>query len=301
MPFLELQRMKSMTLKSYAKINLGLVLLKKRNDGYHDIATVFQQIDLYDALTFQPRESGISLQCSGFPVPCDEKNLAYRAFKLFSERGPFSGGIGIGIEKRIPAGAGLGGGSSNAAVTLIAANQICGRPFKEKDLERLAAEIGSDVPFFICGGTALGLGRGEILEPLQIPGDFYIVLLLPDLAVSTAWAYGESRIALTKVEKLAKFRAIFEKFSPQALKNHLVNELEDVVFKRHPELYELKQELYKRDAFYASMSGSGSTVYGLFGEKRVAESAVSHFSRQTGLAVHLCRPISGQSFRSVAS
>ena len=276
---------------SFAKINLGLLLLGKRIDGYHDIATVFQQIDLCDKMLFRKTASSIRIISPDSSLPQDEQNLAYQAFTCFQDRFRIQGGIEIHIRKAIPIGAGLGGGSSNAATTLLALNELWNTQKSISDLEELAEEIGSDVPFFLRGGTALGLGRGEILESMELPTGWWIVLVHPGIEVSTGWAYSRAKITLTNKEKLGKLRSIFRQFPSRTLKAHLENELEGVVFKRHPVLRDIKEQMYKREAFYASMSGSGSSVYGLFSHRKNAETAKTFFSMQPDLKAFLCRPI----------
>jgi len=287
--------MECLSLPSYAKINLGLLLLREREDGYHDIVTVFQQIDLHDEITMKKTPSGVRVSSTYPSLLLDEDNLVCRAFRLFQSRLHLKEGAEIHIRKNIPVGAGLGGGSSNAAVTLAGANQLWEKRLPRVELEEMAAEVGSDVPFFLLGGTALGQGRGEILTPLRWSTDYWIVLVCPRIRVSTSWAYSQVRIALTKEEKFAKFRSIFESFTPHALRETLVNDLEGVVFRRHPVLRKLKEQMYQRDAFYASMSGSGSSVYGLFLRREQAEAARTFFSVQEGMTTFLCRPVSSHS------
>ena len=284
--------MEKLVLRSYAKINLGLELLRKREDGFHDIVTVFQQIDLYDEITYHRVPSSIVITSTDPDVPLDDKNLIYRSFDLFRMRHDISEGLKIYIRKNIPIGGGLGGGSSNAAVTLVAADRLWRTNLSQDQLREMAMEIGSDVPFFLQGGIALGQGRGEILTPVQWPNDYWIVLICPGIHISTSWAYSQARIALTKEEKFTKFRSIFDSYTPHTLRTMLVNELEGVVFRRHPVLREIKEQLYQRDAFYASMSGSGSTVFGLFHRKEQAEGTKTFFSNERGLQPILCRPIS---------
>jgi len=276
---------------SFAKINLGLLLVGKRIDEYHDIATVFQQVDLCDEMLFRKTASSVRIVSSGLTLPQDERNLAYQAFTIFRDRFRIQGGIEIHIRKAIPIGAGLGGGSSNAATTILAVNELWNTKRSTYDLEELAAEIGSDVPFFLRGGTALGLGRGEILKSMELPTGWWIVLVYPGIEVSTGWVYGRAKITLTNEEKLSKLRSIFRQFPSRTLKAHLENELEGVVFKRHPVLREIKEQMYQREAFYASMSGSGSTVYGLFMHRKHAEAAKTFFSMQPDLKAFLCKPI----------
>ena len=224
-------------------------------------------------------------------IPLDPSNLTLRAFQAFREEIGISEGIRIHIEKTIPVGGGLGGGSSNAAVTLIAANHLWGNLLNDNQLKVLALKIGSDVPFFLHGGTALGTGRGELLEKIDLSDHFWIVLVCPGIEVSTAWAYAQAKIALTKQEKMTKFRSIFKQFDPHALQDSLVNDLDGVVFRRHPVLHEFKKQFYGRDAFFACMSGSGSTIYGLFSDRNSAEAARAFFSIERGLTTFLCEPI----------
>jgi len=292
--------MECLCLPSYAKINLGLVLLGKREDGYHDIATVFQQIDLHDEITFRRVSSGIRITSTDLTLPTNEENLVYRAFRLFQRRVRFKEGMEIHIRKNIPVGAGLGGGSSNAAVTLLVANRLWGERLSREEIEEMAAEVGSDVPFFLCGGTALARGRGEILTPFQWFTDYWIVLVCPGICVSTSWAYSQAKIALTKEKKITKFRSIFKRYTPHALRETLVNDLEGVVFRRHPVLRKLKEQMYQRDAFYASMSGSGSSVYGLFFSREQAEEARTFFSMQQGMTTFFCKPISSDPLDGVS-
>jgi 4-diphosphocytidyl-2-C-methyl-D-erythritol kinase len=286
------EHLDELSLPSYAKINLGLTLLRKREDGYHDIETIFQQIDLHDMLFFKKTPSDIRIVSKGFPVPSDKNNLAYKAFELFRINQGIDEGIEIHIEKTIPVGGGLGGGSSNAAATLLAANHLWKTNLTFKKLEVIAAEIGSDVPFFIRGGTAIGKGRGEKLKPIQLPDNYWIVLICPCIELSTSWAYQHSKITLTKNKKITKLNSIFENQAPHAYDVSLENDLEGVVFQRHPILKELKEQLYQRGAFYASMSGSGSTILGLFSEKKRAEAESKFFHIQKKLPVFLCKPIS---------
>jgi len=283
--------MDELELKSYAKINLGLILVRKRQDGYYDIATVFQQVDLADTLTFARVPGGFSLACEGIAVPAGRDNMVYRAFDLVRKQTGIRGGLRVILRKAIPTGAGLGGGSSNAAATLSAVNTIWGLGLSKEILARMGIDIGSDVPFFLYGGTVLGEGRGEVMTKLFWTGDYRIALVCPDVSVSTAWAYGQVKLDLTKSEKLSNFRAILGNYAPQILKGHFVNEFEGVVFRKHPELKGIKEELVKRGAFYASMSGSGSSIYGLFHDRDEAERTCSFFSGTRGFRAYLTRPI----------
>ena len=282
------------TLHSYAKINIGLRLLGKRKDGYHDIETIFQLIDLNDTLVFKRLQSdSVQLSCSDSSIPLDKANLVYQAFIHYRKMMQIEGGVNVAIEKRIPAGGGLGGGSSNAAATLQACELLWNKSTPKHVLHRMAFEIGSDVPFFLSGGTALGKGRGEDLTPLILADEFWIVLVCPGFSVSTKWAYSQSKIGLTNTQKIGTLRALFNETKVHTWRESAVNELESVVFTRHPELQRIKTQFYEKDAFYASMSGSGSTMYGLFHNRTAAESAVTFFSKYK-MHVLLARPISNQ-------
>jgi 4-diphosphocytidyl-2-C-methyl-D-erythritol kinase len=181
-------------------------------------------------------------------------------------------------------------------VTLLAADHLwkCGLP--EETLSGIGLQVGSDVPFFLRGGNALGERRGEHLTPGDWPSDYWILLLCPGFPVSTAWAYREARIALTNEEKFANFRALFKSYAPNDLKHLLINDLEDAVFTRYPELRLLKTQLYGQGAFYAGMSGSGSTIFGLFQTSEQAKAAESFFPIHKGMKTFLCRPVSASPF-----
>jgi 4-diphosphocytidyl-2-C-methyl-D-erythritol kinase len=284
--------MRVLRVSACAKINLGLWILGKRPDGYHEIATLFQQIDLKDEITVEKTPASIRITTDHPDLPSNEANLVFSAFRHFQNHVDLREGVRIHIVKRIPVGAGLGGGSSNAAATLLALNRLWNNPLSPETMNTVAAEIGSDVPFFLMGGTALGQGRGEKLTTLQGDRDYWIVLVFPGFSVSTSWAYREVKIALTKEEKFLNFRALFERFSPREMKRYLRNDLENVVFQRHPELRVIKQAFYSRDAFYAAMSGSGSSIFGCFDNREVAEKTRSFFAKRSGWQSYLCRPVS---------
>jgi 4-diphosphocytidyl-2-C-methyl-D-erythritol kinase len=283
--------MEVLSVQSFAKINLGLKILRKRADGYHDIQTVFQEIDLHDVLDFEKYPSGIAISSSHPDLPLDSRNLVHRAFCLFCERAKVREGLSVHIEKRIPMGAGLGGGSSNAATLLIAANRMWENPLSMTQLKEVAAEIGSDVPFFLTGGTALGEGRGECVTPIPGPKRCWICLVYPGVPVPTAWAYREVKIALTNEPKMVRFNTIFKKLDSHTLRTTLVNDFEGVVFLRHPFLAALKTQMVEKGAFYASMSGSGSSIFGLFKNRETAEKARAFFSIDHRMASFLCRPV----------
>lgn len=276
---------------SYAKINLGLLILGKRTDGFHDIATLFQEVNLFDTMHLSRQPAGITITCTRPDIPVDARNSIWRAFELFRERTGVRDGLSVTLEKRIPSGAGLGGGSSNAAAALLAANSIWNTGLNNGELSDIASRIGSDVPFFITGGTQFGQGRGEILEPVNMRPMYHILLVFPGIHVSTARAYGSARIALTKEEKFTTFRALFPGFDEVGLRKHCVNDFEITVFEWFPLLAALKEQLYSSGAFYASMSGSGSTMFGLYRRKDDAEKAMADISADRNMTCHICTPV----------
>ena len=245
---------------SPAKLNLFLEVLGKRPDGYHEIVTVMQRISLHDVLTFERRASGIEISCSDPAIPTDERNLVWRAADALRKRARW--GCRITIEKRIPAGAGLGGGSSNAAAALKAINSLYDLGQDEPALWEIAASLGSDVPFFLGPPTALCRGRGELLEPIQAQEPFHYVLALPRLHVSTAHVYGALRLSLTHVAKdVSVVTQALLSGDAETLGASLSNRLEAPAFALHPSLGHKVAEMGSIGACGAMMSGSGSAVF----------------------------------------
>ena len=264
-----------MQTKSYAKINLGLHIVGRRNDGYHNIETIFHRIDLFDELTFE-RSAALSLRCDDPTIPTDEMNLCWKAVELFQNETGVTEGISITIKKRIPSGAGLGGGSSNAATTLIALQQLFSSTIQHDRLETLGLNLGSDVPYFLHNGTAFGEGRGERLSyfPLRLP--YRIVLVNPGIHVSTPWAYGA--IATRFGNHFPKRPTLRDLFSSPADISKLENDFEATVFERYPEIATLKKTMMEHGAVHALMSGSGSSVFGLFEQEADARSVMDFYS-----------------------
>ena len=250
----------TITVPAYAKINLGLRVLSKRPDGFHELRTVFQTISLADRLTitYTPATRTV-ITVEGMPDVPD--NLAARAAQAVLTELNLEAAVQIHIEKRIPMGAGLGGGSSDAAAVLQALPALASCPIPMPRLFQLAAPLGSDVPFFLLGGTALGLGRGEELYPLQDLPPIEGVLITPDIHVSTPDAYRALSLTLTDpATKLASFQESVRR----PLLEPLVNDFESVVFAQHPQLAAIKDSLLRQGANQALMSGSGSSVFALF-------------------------------------
>jgi len=261
-------------LRAFAKVNLGLRVLHKRADGYHELRTIFQTITLPDTLqvTYNPsRSTGIDLDCET-AIP---DNLVVRAASAVMKAGRFGGRVQIRLVKRIPIGGGLGGGSSDAAAILLALPVLAGRHLPFSLLHRLAAELGSDVPYFLLGGTALGLGRGEELYPLPEARAKHLLVAVAAVAVSTTEAYealGSAPAgALTMTEALQennKFQELARQLSGsvsgQGWKAFSQNDFEAVIIARHPQIKALRKKLLSCGAKPALLSGSGSAVFGVF-------------------------------------
>lgn len=253
----------AVTVRACAKINLGLEVLGRRPDGYHDLVTVFQTVDLADELTVTPEGHGLRLIVEGFEVPDDGENLCLRAAGRYFEAAGVEPAATIALVKRIPVGAGLGGGSSDAAATLCALQRIVGA---DVDLHGLAAEIGSDVAFFLRGGTALGEGRGERLRGSALSASGHVVIAKPELSISTAQAYG--LLGPESYSDGAATRRLFARLQDGAglleCADLLVNVFAPVVEARHPEVGALREAMLEAGAAVAMLSGSGSAVFGLF-------------------------------------
>jgi len=268
---------------SPAKINLLLRVLGKRDDGYHDLYSVMQPISLYDDISIEAEDGeSICVECASGDVPADRTNLAFRAAELFFERTGLKKRLRITIEKMIPVGAGLGGGSSNAATVLMALNTLLKGGLTEAELMEMGASLGSDVPFFMLKGPALATGRGEVLERISLPGCHYI-LINPGFQVSTAWVYGN--LDLTKNlenNNLTYSRQAFDGCS--RIKDMLHNDLEPVTEARHHEISALKGLLMENGALGSLMSGSGPTVFGIFDGGDRAEKACENIKAQVDRA-----------------
>ncbi len=271
--------MDRLVLKPPAKINLFLQVLGKREDGYHQIVTLMQAVDLRDQLTLQKTAGGISLSCDHPGCPADERNLAFQAASLLLEEESLDGGVSIRIQKRIPISAGLGGGSSDAAATLVGINRLFGLGLSVDRLHSLASKVGSDVPFFLYSGQALATGRGEEIQQLRLFADYWLVLVCPRLEVSTRWAYQGARISLTSKGKEVNYKFLESKPGFFRALPPFRNDLEEAVVREYPVVRELKETLKGSGAAKSSMSGSGPTVYGLFDQKPQAQEVATKLSR----------------------
>jgi len=272
--------------QAYAKINLGLHITEKRTDGFHNIETVFHLIDLYDEIKFAAFKK-IEVLTNNEDAPGGEQNLAYKAAAQLQKHAGISKGVKITIKKNIPVGAGLGGGSSDAATVLRELPEFWKCKVTEKDLQRIALSIGSDVPYFLKKGTALGRGRGEQLEYFSLRIPFTILVCNPVIQVSTAWAY-ENCVPTKRATDFKRILAEGMK-TPSTLVEKLYNDLEPVVFPHHPSIAQIKKAMADSGALFALMSGSGSTVYGLFANPGRAEEVAGTFSK-IGLATFITPP-----------
>lgn len=277
--------------KASAKINLGLKVVGRRADGYHEIRSIMQTVDLADVLRFRAAPEN-RLTCTDPDLSTGPDNLVLRAMALFGERlGSRSRSFHIHLEKEIPTGAGLGGGSADAGATLRGMNRLCGTPFETDVLCQMGACLGSDIPFLIEGGTALVRGRGEILEPLQWSGRLFYVLVYPGVAVGTAWAYRQLSPGLTDTGPYLSFVDSLSGgcVDHEALIEALENDFQPVVERAYPIVAELRAYLDSAGARASSMSGSGSAVYGIFDDRKAALGARQKLQEQ-GYRSFLCQP-----------
>lgn len=275
-----------------AKLNLGLKILRRREDGYHDIVSVLQTVDLCDRLVFTPAATGETLvRCDHPDVPSGPENLVFRAVEVLRRETGARRGVRVDLDKRIPTGAGLGGGSSNAAATLRALDRLWGLRLAPERLSGLAAGIGSDVPFFLTGGTAIATGRGERIRPVVWEDEFWYVLVYPGFPVSTARAYQNVRIGLTETGAYGTFLDFAEKsgrICAGGLFACLENDFLPLVKAAGRGVARILEALAAGGAVACSVSGSGSTLFGVFCEARQASAAVASV-RGRGRRVYLCR------------
>jgi len=260
----------SIRLRAFAKINLGLKVLFRRPDGYHEIRTIYHTIALHDRLELTlTRQPGIVLDCRHSSVPTGRDNLVYRACELWSEARKFKGGIRARLEKRIPPGGGLGGGSSDAAATLMGLERLTGNRLNAATRFQMAASLGSDVPLFLLGGCVLGCGRGEEVYPLVDLPPRKCLVVHPGFPVSTPEAYQQLSLRLTSRKEGRKVN-LFGVWPQISLEDWgpAENDFESVVFAKWPELGDLKSQFIRAGAETASLTGSGSAVYAVFDSAR---------------------------------
>lgn len=260
--------------KAYAKINLGLDVLGRLENGYHEVKMVMQTVGIYDVLTLEKLPSGIVVTTNHGELPTDENNLIYKSAKLMIEKYRLQEGVQIHLEKNIPIAAGMAGGSTDAAGTFIGMNELFGLGASEEELRGLGVLVGADVPYCIMGGTALAEGIGERLSRLPAPPDCFLLVAKPDINVSTKYVY--EHLDAEGVEKHPDIDGMIEALKQGSLEGvitRLGNVLENVTVKKYPVIEEIKQCMLEEGAEGSLMSGSGPTVFGLFQEKETAEAA----------------------------
>ena len=251
-----------------AKINLFLEILGKRQDGYHEIETVMQEVSLFDYIYMENYDKNVVFTCSNPKLSAGEDNLVVKAVRLLQNESKTYRGVKIHLDKRIPIGAGLGGGSSDAVATLVGLNKLWRIGYDEKQLMSLAGKLGSDTPFFVVGNTAICKGRGEIVTPYPINVSYNYIIIYPRFEVNTAMVYKNFKNSLTKnLKDVNFFMREFISGNPNKLGAILHNRLEDVVFKLYPDLEKIKKALSKFNFCGVLLSGSGSALYGLCKEE----------------------------------
>jgi 4-diphosphocytidyl-2-C-methyl-D-erythritol kinase len=289
------------SIPAFAKINWSLRVLGRRQDGFHEIDTILQTISLHDTLTLSLTDDNeIRLTCDDRSLPSDETNLVWRAAAALRERYSIKRGVKIRLEKRIPSEAGLGGGSSDAAATLVALAQLWEIEASANELVGVAERLGSDVPFFFFGGTAGATGRGEVIEPLSDVPEQHLVIIKPNASVSTAVAY-HSLNAPTLTSSEAKpilFRSQASDDSASFDLNALHNDFEAVVFRLAPEIERAKNALLKSGAHAAMLCGSGSAVFGIFENQDAQERAIQAIELETGWRAFPCKTVGRSQYRS---
>lgn len=271
--------------KAYAKVNLTLAVGEKRPDGYHEVVSVMQRVSLHDTLTAEQTREGITLTCSDSALPSGEENLAHRAASLFFRETGIAGGAALTLEKRIPSQAGLGGGSSDAASALLALRKLYAPALSDTELETMAAALGSDVPFFIRGGTQLATGRGEVLSPLLPLTNGWFVIVKPTESFSTPAMY-------RRLDELPP--ACTPPLPPlqgglPALASGLFNRFEAAI-PAGSAVWDIKARLAAYGALASLLSGSGSAVFGLFDTETAARAAVEAL-RPAWPEIFLARPV----------
>lgn len=287
-----------LVVRAPAKVNLTLRILRKRSDGYHDLDSVMQKVELADIITLRCcRQPGITLSCPGAALPEDDTNLAWKAAAAFLEATGRTEdcGVSIVLEKRIPVAAGLGGGSSDAAAVLTGLNRLLQAELSEEALLGLASSLGADVPFFVVPYHAVrATGIGNIMTPVFSLSDCSLLLVNPGFSVSTAWVY--ENFTLTRADKVSNLCDSRENDNSSGLPYPLFNDLEQVTIQRYPELAVIKRFLLDNGASDALMSGSGPTVFGVFpdessGESGMLQHCADELTRQYGSGVFLTRTL----------
>lgn len=261
-------------IKAYAKINLGLDVVRRLENGYHEVKMVMQTVGIYDVLDFQRTDGGIVITTDSGELPTDENNLIYKAAKLMLEKYHINEGVKIHLEKHIPIAAGMAGGSTDAAATMKGMNRLFDLGCTLRDLMELGVKIGADVPYCVMGGTALAEGIGEKLTPLAPAPDCYVLVAKPDINVSTKYVY--EHLDAQEIGRHPDIDGMVEAIAEESLQgilDRMENVLETVTVKAYPIIQTIKDRMKELGAINSLMSGSGPTVFGIFVEKDMARRA----------------------------
>ena len=264
--------MKTVSLKAYAKVNIGLRINGIRDDGYHTLKTLFQTISIHDNLILELQdERGINFSTTGLKVPTGDDNLCVKAAQKLFDRENQKSGIKIRLEKNISVGSGLGGSSSNAATVIRGLNKLLNLDLDNSDMESIALELGADIPFFIRGGCQYAEGIGELLRPGEIKDNFLVLLVIPSISIDTGWAYKNvDYLSLTSDSEDVNL-ARFPRNGESKKRSYFRNDFENLVFSKYAEIGEIKKQISDSGAAFASLSGSGSAVFGLYDSLDEAE------------------------------
>ncbi|MEN8905775.1 MAG: 4-(cytidine 5'-diphospho)-2-C-methyl-D-erythritol kinase [Clostridiales bacterium] len=266
--------MESIKLKAKAKINLSLDVIRKREDGYHDLKMIMQNVDLYDEIFLEKIKEGITVNTDSDIVPNGKGNIAYKAAFEMKKKYGFEGGLKIYIKKKIPVEAGLAGGSSDAASIIKGINKIFMMNLNENELLKVGKSIGADVPFCIKGGTQFSEGIGDKLTEIELLDDVNIIIIKPSLSISTSWAY--KNLNLNDIENKPNSNSLLEAVNRKDVKyiaQNMKNVFESLVEKKYNLISKVKEDLVKFGALGSLMSGSGSSVFGIFEDVKVAKMA----------------------------
>lgn len=275
-------KLDKITLKAYGKVNLGLDVVRKREDGYHEVKMIMQTVNISDSITIiKSEEPGIQIKTNLYFLPVNEDNIMYKAGKLLMDEFSIEEGIQINLKKNIPVSAGMAGGSTDAAAVLFGLNKMFNLKLSKKDLMERAVKLGADVPYCLLRGTALSEGIGEKLTRLPSPPKCIVVVAKPGVSVSTKYVY--SNLDLASIEKHPDIDGMVDALNKgdlEALTDKMENVLETVTIKEHPEIEEIKKIMISKGALNSLMSGSGPTVFGIFTDIGLAKAAASEIRNQ---------------------
>ena len=268
--------MEKIELKAYGKINLGLDVIRKRPDGYHDLDMIMQMVDVYDDIVITKNKTGkIEVKTDTAVLSNGKDNLAYMAAKMLMDEFKIKDGVNIYINKRIPIAGGMAGGSSDCATTLMGINQLFELGLSKEELMERGVKLGADVPYCVLGGTAIARGLGEVLTPLPAPVDCHVIIAKPPVSVSTAYVYGHIKpLEITKRPDIEAMAQSIKDGDLKKMASLIYNVMEDVTVVEYPIISEIKQVMLDNGALNSIMSGSGPTVFGLFDDKEKAQQCV---------------------------